>query len=162
VFIDLAVAIALSLALSSTLGLFFANRAVATLRIGQTGTFWQGPLPLMLGIFGEVAYLLPFVLFITWSLDPLTGATIGKRVLRLRVERLDRQPLSRSRRWRRVLIQTVACWGWTLGLLTGVWQLAFFATVAGLIVWLGTLLALGPSSLTLHDRLSATTCRGTG
>jgi len=155
--IDLATAFVLGIVLSPTLGIFFAERAVVTLRIGEAGTLWQGPIPLMLGIFGEIVYLLPFVLFVTWALDPMTGATIGMRVMRARVVRLDQAGLSRRTRWGRVLLLTVACWGWTLGLLTGFWLIAFVASVAGLIVWSGMLLALSRSGLTFHDRITGTT-----
>jgi uncharacterized RDD family membrane protein YckC len=155
--VDLAVAFISSLVLSPTLGIFFAERAVVTLRIGEAGTLWQGPIPLMLGIFGEIVYLLPFVLFAVWALEPLAGTTIGARLVRVRVVRLDQRPLSRWTRWGRTLCLTIACWGWTLGLLTAFWPIAFVATIAGLVVWSGTLLALDRSRLTFHDRITRTT-----
>jgi uncharacterized RDD family membrane protein YckC len=161
--IDAAAAWAAALALASSLGIFFARRAVVTLRIGEPGTLWTGPIPLLLGIVGEVVYLLPFVLLLAWSLDPLTGATIGKRLAGLRVCGRDGRPASRGARWRRGAIQTAGLWGSTIALLAGRWEILVLAALAGLILLAGTLLALGPASLTLHDRLSGTrVCRVRG
>lgn len=149
-----------SLVLASSIGTFFARRAVVTLRIGDPDTLWKGPLPLMLGAVGEVVYLLPVVLFVVWALDPLTGATVGKRLLRLRVRDAGCQPASRQRRWCRSVLQTAGLWGWTLALLTGRWGIAVLASLAGTVVLVGSLLALAPASLALHDRLSGTSvCR---
>jgi uncharacterized RDD family membrane protein YckC len=154
--VDFVVGLAAALTMRSGIGIFFARRAIATLRIGAPDTSWKGPLPLMIGTFGEVVYLLPFVLLLVWILDPLTGATIGKRLLGLRVRDADGQPASRQRLWVRSALQTAGLWGWTLALLAGRWEIAVLASLAGGIVLLGSLVALGPASLALHDRLSRT------
>jgi len=154
--IDAGVGFAASLVLASTAGMFFARRAVVTLRIGEAGTLWQGPLPLMLGIFGEIVYLLPFTLLVAWTLDPLTGATIGKRVCRLRVRTRDGQTPDARAFWRRTVIFTVGFWGWTLALLIGRWEIAALASAGGLIAFAGTFPTLGSRSLAWHDRLTGT------
>lgn len=156
---DAAVGFAASLVLAPSVGVFFARRAVVTLRIGDPDTLWQGPLPLMLGIVGEVVYLLPFTLLLAWLLDPLTGATVGKRLLGLRVRDADGQPATRQTLWRRSAFQTVALWGWTLALVTGRWEIAVLASLAGGVMVMGTLAALGPASLALHDRVGRTSVR---
>ena len=160
--LDTGVGFAASLVLASSIGTFFAHRAVVTLRIGDPNTLWKGPLPLMLGAVGEVVYLLPFALFVAWVLDPLTGATVGKRLLGLRVRNADCQPASRKRRWFRSALQTVGLWGWTLALVTGRWEIAVLASLAGSVVFVGSLVALGPTSFALHDRLSRTSVCRTG
>jgi uncharacterized RDD family membrane protein YckC len=157
--VDLAAGLAASLALAPSVGIFFARRAVVTLRIGDPDTLWQGPLPLLLGLFGEVVYLLPFTLLLAWLLDPLTGATAGKRLFGLRVRAHDGRPATRPTLWRRSAVQTVGLWGWTLALLTGRWEIAALASLAGGVVVAGSLAALGPASLALHDRLSRTSVR---
>lgn len=154
--IDAVVGVAATLAMASTLGMFFARRAVVTLRIGEPGTLWKGPLPLMLGVFGEVVYLIPFTFLLVWILDPLTGATVGKRLFGLRVRQTDGKPASRPTLWCRSALQTVGLWGWTLALLTGRWEPAALASPAAAVILVGSLAAIGPSSLALHDRLSQT------
>jgi uncharacterized RDD family membrane protein YckC len=144
--------------LSSSIGLFFARRAVVTLHIGDPHTLWKGPLPFILGAIGEVVYLIPFTFLLVWILDPLSGATVGKRLLRLRVRRTDGEPSSSARRWWRSALQTAGFWGLTLAFLVGSWQLVIVALVAGAIVFAGSFAAAGPSSLALHDRLSGTAC----
>jgi uncharacterized RDD family membrane protein YckC len=156
--LDAAIGLAATLLLSSSIGLFFARRAVVTLHIGDPHTLWKGPLPFILGAIGEVVYLMPFIFLLVWILDPLTGATLGKRVFRLRVRATDGRPASTARRWYRCALQTAGLWGFTIALLAGSWQLAAIATVAGAIVLVGSFAAAGPSSLALHDRLSGTAC----
>lgn len=130
-----------------------------TLEIGEPGTFWQGPIPLMLGVVGEVVYLFPFALLLVWIAEPLAGGTIGKRILGLRVRLRDGGAASAANRWRRSAIETIGLWGWTLALLAGSWQIAVAASAAGLIVFAGCFAALSPACLTLHDRLSGTSVR---
>jgi len=154
--LDAATGIALSLLLASSVGIFFARRAVVTLQIDNPDSLWKGPLPLMIGVFGEVFYLLPFTLLLVWILGPLTGATMGKRLLGLRVRDFEGRPISRQRHGYRTALLTVGLWGWTLALLAGRWELAALASLGGAVVLAGSLVALGPESLTLHDRLSRT------
>ncbi len=157
--IDAAAGVVLALLLSSTLGRFFARRAVLTLHIGDPHTLWKGALPFMLGAVGEFVYLLPFALLIVWILDPLTGATAGKRLLRLRVRRAG-DDVSPLRFWCRSAIETIGLWGWTLALIAGQWQVGVVASAASLAVLAGAFTAAGPRSFALHDRLSGTmVCR---
>ena len=156
--IDAGTGVAAALLLSSSIGLFFARRAVVTLHIGDPHTLWKGPLPFLLGAIGEVVYLMPFTSQLVWILDPLTGATIGKRIFRLRVRGTDGQSASKAARWYRSALQTAGLWGLTLALLAGSWPLALAATIAGAIALVGSFAAAGPSSLALHDRLSGTAC----
>lgn len=158
--IDGAAGAAAAYLLSTPLGLFFARRAVVTLRIGEPDTFWQGPIPMVLGAFGEFVYLLPFTLLVAWWLDPLSGATLGKRALGLRVRTTEGTPASGARLATRAVVQTVGVWGWTLALLLGRWELAAVATTAGIAVLAGTLGALGRDRMALHDHLTGTSvCR---
>lgn len=154
--IDAAVGVALTVALAPTLGLFFARRAVVTLRIGEPGTYWQGPVPMVLGAFGEIVYLLPFTLFVARLVEPLTGASLGQRALGLRTRADNGGAATRGGLMRRAVIQTVGLWGCTLALVAGRWEIAVLAVSCGAIVLLGCLGALGPGGLTLHDRLSRT------
>jgi hypothetical protein len=154
--IDVALGGAVCLLFSKTVGLFFARQAFVTLRVGQAGTWWTGPVPLVLGMFGEVVYFLPSVLLLIWTLDLLTGATVGKRLLALRERASDGGRASLVRRCARTAVQTAGLWGWTVALLIGSWQVALLASAAGVVVIAGSLLALGPARLTLHDRVTRT------
>ncbi len=154
--IDVACGFAATLLLSKSVGVFFARRAVVTLRIGDPHSLWKGPIPFMLGMVGEVVYLIPFVFLLVWAVDPVTGATIGKRAFGLRVRAADGRPARREKRWLRFGVETVGLWGWTFALLAGEWQLALLASAAGAAMLAGSLVALGPRSVALHDRLSGT------
>jgi hypothetical protein len=144
--LDAAAGVGLAVLGASTLGMFFAHRAVATLHIGEPGTWWKGPIPLMLGVFGEVVYLLPFTFLLVWLSEPLSGATIGKRLLGLRVRCTGGPAASPSALWQRFAIQTVGFWGLTVSLLAGRWEIAAVALVCGAAVMVAG----------LHSRLSAT------
>jgi uncharacterized RDD family membrane protein YckC len=145
-----------ALLLSSTAGMYFARRAVVTLRIGEPDTFWQGPIPLMLGVVGEVNFLLPFTLFLAFALDVLPGASAGKRLFGLRIGGASGQAASSGPRLARLLIKSIACWGVALSLVIGFWPLGGIALGLGLVVCAGTLGALGPAGRTLHDVLTGT------
>jgi uncharacterized RDD family membrane protein YckC len=154
--IDTAIGLGLALLLSQTMGMYFARRAVVMLHIGEPDTWWQGPIPLMLGVVGEVTYLLPFALWIAWLLDPLSGATLGKRLVGLRIVDTDGAAADRTMIWRHHLTGTCGLWGLSLALVTGSWQLAVVASIALLVVGLGALLLFGQDGRTLHDRVSGT------
>jgi uncharacterized RDD family membrane protein YckC len=154
--VDAAVGLGLAFLLSQTMGMYFARRAVVMLHIGEPGTWWQGPIPLMLGVVGEITYLLPFTFWLAWLLDPITGATLGKRLMGIRVRATDGSVPLRATLWRRHFIQTCGVWGLSLAMVTGSWQLALVASVALLVVGVGTLLLFGHEGRTLHDRVSGT------
>jgi uncharacterized RDD family membrane protein YckC len=154
--VDAALGCAVCLLFAKSAGVFFARQAFVTLRIGQPGTWWTGPVPLVLGMFGEVVYFLPFALFLAWLLDPLSGATLGKRLLGIRVRAANGTEASLGRRFTRTVVETVGLWGWTVAILLGSWQLVVLAFASGSVVLAGTLLALGRPGLTLHDRLTGT------
>lgn len=154
--IDIGIGIVSALLLSSTLGMFFARRAVVMLRIGEPGTWWQGPVPLMLGVMGEVVYLLPVTLWLAWLVEPLTGATIGKRAFGLRICSDAGLPAESAALWSRSLVQTSGLWLITLGLLVGRWELAAVGVFALVVMTLGSLGAVGRTGRALHDRLTGT------
>lgn len=142
----------LAVLLSSTAGLYFAHRAVVMLHIGEPDTFWQGPVPLMLGVFGEVIYLLPFAMCLAWAPSAVTGMTAGKWACGLHVRQTDGTPAPRARLFARTTIQTIGGWGWTLALVAGAWQVGAVATAAAIVVW----------SVAVHDRLTGTAVWTTG
>jgi hypothetical protein len=154
--IDAALGFGLALALSSSLGAYFARRAVVALRIGEPGTWWHGPIPMALGIFGEVVYLLPLTLLVVLAVEPFLGTTVGKAILGLEVGGEVDEPVPRARLWVRWATKGAGFWGWTVALLSGSWQVAALATGAAAAVAVGTLPALGPGRAALHDRITGT------
>lgn len=158
--IDIALALGLAVLLAPTMGRFFAARAVVTLRIGDPSSLWSGPLPLILGTFGEIVYALPFTLLLAWLVGPITGATSGERITRLRICDTSGRPASRTAHWLRCAIETSGMSGWTLALLTGLWPIAVAASIAWAAIVAGTFATLAPRGRALHDRLSGTmVCR---
>ena len=144
--IDGVAGVAVTLLLAPTAGRFFARRAVVTFHIGDPHSLWKGPLPFLLGIAGEVVYLLPFAFLLVLVLDPVTGATIGKRVAGLRVCGRDGLPATTAQRWARWLMQTAGLWLFTIALVAGSWHLLAFAVIAGVV------------TLAVYDSLGGTTC----
>jgi len=145
-----------ALAFSSTIGMYFARRAVVTLRIGEPGTWWTGPLPMVLGAVGEVVYVLPLACGCVWLVEPLTGATIGQRVTGVRAGSVDARPPSRSRLWLRHVLLAAGFWGWTAALVSGRWQIAAAGTLVSILVAGGMASALGAARASLLDRVSGT------
>lgn len=109
------------------LGYYFASRAVVTLRIGQPGTIWNGPIPWVMGMFGNYVYTIPFALFLIFLPEAIWGWTIGKKMLGLRVKGTLKQ------RALRFLIKTSGFWGMTLALVIGSWQLLVLFLGSGIL-----------------------------
>lgn len=83
--VDATVALGLGLLLSSTLGLYFSSRAVVALEMDSPESVWKGPVPLVLGVFGKLVYLMPFVIFLVLALEAVVDRGPGKALLGLRV-----------------------------------------------------------------------------
>lgn len=154
--IDTAVGLGLAVVLAPTAGRFFAARAVVTLRIGDPASLWTGPLPLILGTFGEIVYTLPFTLLLAWVIGPIAGVTSGEWVTALRICDVSGRPASRTARWLRCAIETCGMAGCTLALLTGMWPIAVVASVAWATIFAGTFATLAPGGRALDDRWSGT------
>ena len=88
--IDALVGLLLAMLLSGTTGRWFAGRSFVMLSIGSPDTFWRGPIPMVIGIFGVLVYGLPFALLLVLLPEALFGAGPGKWALGLAVASGDR------------------------------------------------------------------------
>jgi uncharacterized RDD family membrane protein YckC len=145
-----------SFLLSGTLGRWFAERAVVTLSIGSPDTFWRGPVPMVLGIFGTFVYVLPFSLLLVLLGEVFFGAGPGKWLLGLDVTAGDGSPAHAGRRFSRWTIKCSGPCGIALALALANGPLAISGVAATLVMLAGSCLAMGPRRLALHDRLSGT------
>jgi hypothetical protein len=149
--LDAALGFALAMALSVTpVGRYFALRAFDMFRIDSPTTVWKGPIPLILGAFGETVYTFPAALLALLSVEGVTGRSLGKRAFGLRVVAGGGQGAAQLRV--RFALKTVGCWGFVAGLVSGSWLVALATTAAACVV-LPSALA-GPG---LHDRIGRTT-----
>jgi hypothetical protein len=114
-------------------GVFFARRAVVMLRIGEPGTLWKGPIPMMMGIAGTFVYALPLAFLLVALVEPITGASPGKMMFRVRPSSGESAASSRER-WRHAIIAATPWWGLTAALLFGSWQLAVIVVIASLLL----------------------------
>ncbi len=120
----------------SRVGWYFATRAVDLLRIGEPDTWFQGPVALVIGLFGQLVFSLP-IAFLVVALPSLAGSSWGMRVFGIRVESLEP--------WRIFLRFIVAASPWwlaTLALVSAWWWLAEIAIGAAAILWLGSCVAV--------------------
>ncbi len=140
--VDGTVALLLALALGHTAGAFFAKRAVATLHIYDPDSLWKGPIPMVMGILGEVVYLLPLSCVLVLLAEPLSGRTPGKAVVRLIVAPQDGSAL-----WCRFLAKASGPLLCMSGLLIGRWEVVAAGTAVALAMLVGAVVGAG-----LHDR----------
>jgi len=155
--IDLLTGAVLALVLSrSSVGYFFATRAVIMLRIGRADTIWKGPVPMMIGIFGPFVYVLPLAILLVLLSEPVTGSSPGKRVMGLKVVPPDNAVLSRAMLWRRSAIKTSLFWGLIAALLSGSWVLALCSVIVGCALLCSMVLTLIFPVRPIHDVLSHT------
>jgi hypothetical protein len=139
------------------IGNFFAERAVVMLRIGSPDTIWKGLIPMIMGILGPFVYSLPLAVFLIMLIEPLTGVSLGKRIVRLRIIPEEKVTLSSRERWARFAAKTVLFWGLVLALLLGSWVLALCSVVLGCLVLCSFLASFFFPLKPLHDLLSHTT-----
>jgi hypothetical protein len=158
--IDALVGLLLAMLLSGTTGRWFAGRSFVMLSIGSPDTFWRGPVPMVIGIFGPLVYGLPFALLLVLLPEALAGAGPGKWALGLSVAAPDCGEGPRGRRWLRWIIKCAGLWSMALALVLGSAPVAGLACLLAASVLLGCLPAAAGASLALHDRLAGTSvCR---
>ncbi len=149
---DALLAALIALLASESVGVYFAERAVVTLGIGEPDTFWRGPVPLVLGLFGTFVYGLPAAATLVLVLEPLLGATPGKSLWGLRVGSRGGGPSRPRALWWRFGVKGMGAWGPMVSLVLGSWPVgavALAAAAAG---------ALLPPPL-IHDRIAGTEVR---
>ena len=154
---DGGLAVVLAWLLAPSSGRWFAERSIVMLNIGDPGTLWVGPLPLLLALLGPFVYGLPFAAALLLLAEPLFGAGPGHRLLRLEPRAADGARPPAGARWSRFLLKSSGPWLLTLGLVSGFWPLGALAVAAQLAFALGGLAAWGPARRALHDRWTGTT-----
>jgi len=149
--VDLALAVALTFALAPTAGVWFAGRSIPMLHVGEPGTLWRGPVPMMLAIGGRLVFGFPFAATLILLAEPLFGGGVGKRLVGLRIAGVS----PGARPWRRFLVKASPAWGMTAALVAGSAWLAAAAALAAVVVGIGS---LGPlvGRRALHDRAAGT------
>lgn len=148
--------VAAGLFLSQLVGDYFSQRAVVMLRIGDPDSFFRGPIPMVLGIFGELVFTLPLAFLLIQLVEPVLQGSPGKLLLRLSVRTSRGEAATPGPTWTRFATKNVGLWGMTLALITGTWAIGATALVLGAAVAIGFLFAAGPRKLAAHDRLART------
>jgi hypothetical protein len=142
----------LAAALAPTvLGFYFSSRAVVLLRIGEPDSWFQGPVAMVIGLFGELLFLLPLTLALVLGPEAFGGRGLGKRLCGIRITGLRRQSLPV-----RFLIKSSPLWLSALALISGWWIVEQVALAVGLGVLLGTLVPAVLGRPSIHDRIAGT------
>lgn len=155
--LDLICALALTLLLSSTSGRFFSGRAVALLRIGDPGSFWKGPIPMLLGAMGTLTFGFPLAALMVLLPEGIFGMSPGKMIVGIRVRRADGSAPGLKTLVLRLAIKGCGLWLGILALLSSYLILAIIGLGVQLLLLLGWFLALGPRGAALHDRFAGCT-----
>ncbi len=154
--IDTMLAFLLTALLASSVGWFFAERAVITFRVYSPDTLWNGPIPLMLGAISTLSYGFAFALLVVLSCEGVWGASLGKILMRRRVRSLARDAAPSRDVWRRFALKTAPWSVFCLALLSGRWELVLVAAALGAwaVVDLGVALIL--RRRLWHERVTGT------
>ena len=97
--VDLFLAAVLATLLRSTVGEWFAHRAVDALAIGEPDTLWRGGVPMVLGAVGNWFYGLPFAMLLLQAPRLLLGTTPGRALVRIPVDRDRRRAVLALSSW---------------------------------------------------------------
>ncbi len=157
--LDLASGLTLGVLLApGPLGEFFSARAVVLLRIGEPDSWFVGPVAMVIGILGELVFLLPLAVMLALAPEALGGAALGKLLLRLRIETVE----GLTRRWRlatRYLVKTLPLQGTVVALLTGVWAIQVVVLLLAAVLLSEVFIASLRGTRGAHDRLAGTIVR---
>ncbi len=132
--IDASVALGLGLVLAPSLGLYFSRRAVVALQMDSPASLWKGPIPLILGVFGKLVYLLPLMLVVVLLVEPLFRRSIGKAVTGQRLCASDGAPPSARASWWRFAFKAGPACIAVLGFVVGSWELLVLACLLSVVV----------------------------
>ena len=158
--IDFLLALALAFLLLESTGEYFAARSVPTLHVGEPGTWWRGPVPLVLGLFGTLVYGFPFAYAAVLGTALLFGRTPGQIVARLEVVEAAGDAASRGAVCRRFLLHAAGAIGMTFALVIASWPLLAAAVLFGLFIAAESAFAALGGGRSLVDRWSRTNVRG--
>lgn len=146
--------------LAPTVGAWFAEQSVATFRVGEPGTWWTGPVPMVFALTGAFTYGLPFATWLIFAAAPLFGATPGQSLLGLTTVAVEGESPGRGARWRRFLMKAAPWSLGTAGLVIGQWVVAAGGVAALLPAAIGAIQALARGDgRTWWDRWSGTRIR---
>ncbi len=154
--IDTILAFLLTALLASSAGWFFAERAAVTFRVYSPDTYWNGPIPLMLGAVSPLSYGLAFAVIVALACEGMWGASVGKILTRRTVVKSSGGAPSRRRSWLRFALKTSPWWVFCLALMSGRWEWATFSGIVGLWALLDLASALVFRHHLWHDRISGT------
>jgi hypothetical protein len=141
--------------LAPVTGRVCAARVVVMFRIDSPQSLWKGPVPMLLGNVGDLAYGFPLALLLLLAAGALLGASPGEALLRLRVAGAGDGAAGAGRRWLRLLLLAAPLWLWNLALVAAAWQLAAASAGAFALLALGWLPVLA-GGRAFHDRLAGT------
>lgn len=154
--LDTAAALLLTGLLASTMGMYWAQRAMVTFRIGDPESPWKGIGPMLLGLTGPVAYGFAAGLVLVLLGEPMFGTSPGKLVTNTWILPAKE---SRGRRGPLVIRFLVKMSGpllYCLALVAGRWEILPLAALAVLSVLVGECGLWMAKGRTLHDRAAGT------
>jgi hypothetical protein len=154
--VDAGVVLCLATLLSRSSGRYFAERAAVTFQIGEPGSAWKGPIPMLLGAVSTLAYGIPFAALLVLVSEALFAASPGK--LLGRCEIVTAPGLRARALWSRFAIKGAPAWLFCVALVAGSWPLAVLAALASGVTFFGCLAAPFGRS-TLHDHVAGTQVR---
>ena len=154
--IDTLLALLLTALLASSVGWFFAERAVVTFQVYSPDTIWNGPVPLMLGAISTVSYGFAFALVLALACEGIWGVSVGKILVRRRTVTLLGQSVSKKQSWCRYALKTAPWSLFCLALLSGRWELAIVSAAFGVWAAVDLGIALILRRRLWHDRVAGT------
>jgi hypothetical protein len=154
--VDASAAFVLGVFLAPSLGMYFSQRAVVALQMDSATSLWKGPLPLILGAFGKLVYLMPLMLLVVFVTEPLFHRSVGKLVTGQQLSSSTGSvSMSAHAAWRRFILKACPLIVAVVGLIVGRWELLVAATLLSLLVAAAFVPVLFGHSA-LYDRWSST------
>lgn len=154
--LDLAAALLVTGLLASTMGMYWAQRAVVTFRIGDPESPWKGIGPMLLGLTGPVAYGFAAGLVLVLLGELMFGTSPGKLATNTWILTANKTRARSGPLVIRFLVKLSGPLLYCLALATGRWEILLLAALAGVSVLVGGCCLWIANGHTLHDRAVGT------
>jgi hypothetical protein len=154
--LDGAAALLVTGLLASTVGMYWAQRAVVTFRIEDPQSPWKGIGPMLLGLTGPVAYGFAAGLVLVLLGELMFGTSPGKLVTKTWILTANESRAPMGPLAIRFLVKMSGPLLYCLALITGRWEILPLAAIAGLTILVGGFGQWISKGRTFHDRAAGT------
>ncbi len=152
--LDFGLILLLSVPAASLSGDFWTQLFINRLAVGEVEE--AGQFVMLLGTFVGVLLSFCMVVILYYFTEGITGASVGKTLLRITIANADGAKAGRGQLLLRYVIKNIAYLGSITAIVVGSWLIGRVGIVLGVVGFFGCFVALGEAKQGLHDLMLKT------